>query len=92
MRREVGHNYEGAKFRQEPVPYIRKHRRYKFYRRIKTTNELRQNAATEIQEYVRPSRTRFNLPDSWDEVSRHIDNCWKSQRKCRKQWMKNLKY
>lgn len=65
MRREVGHNYEGTK--------------------------LRQNAATEIQEYVRPSRTRFNLPNSWDEISRHIEKSWKSQRKCSKQWMKNLK-
>lgn len=91
MRRDVGKNYNGAKFRQEPVPYIRHRRGYKFYRRIRTTNELRQNTAPEMKEFVRASRREHNLPTSWDERSRHIDNCWKSQRKCRKQWMKNLR-
>lgn len=91
MQRKVGKGYKGAKFRQEPIPYISNRGRYTNYRQIRTTNEIRQNSDKEIQEYIRPSRRKNSFPDYWDEISRHNEKSWKYQTKNKKQWMKNLK-
>jgi len=35
---------------------------------------------------VRCSRNIANLPDTWDDYRSHMDKCWKTQSKRKKQW------
>lgn len=83
MVKYVGEGYKGAKFREEPVPFVN-NKRTSYHRKIKVNNEKRQSADKEIQQYIRSKRKTKNLPAV---KYKHIDNCWKTQSKKRKQWM-----
>ena len=77
-----------VEFRKDPIPHTGFKHRGNYYRRFKTTNEKRKSADVEYKQYVKPKRNFRNLPDTWDEEKvRHIDKCWKSQSKKKKQWM-----
>lgn len=73
-----------------PVPGTRKCRGgHGFTRHIGTMPEHRMNAlvvSDDLEAYPRPARRGKNLPTSWDDQMRHVDRCWKSQRKGRKSW------
>jgi hypothetical protein len=62
------------------------------YRAVRTTNEIRQNAAHEHDigpQYVRRSRSARSLPSSWDDKSNSAQRSiksWKTHSKRRKQW------
>lgn len=89
MRNKIGNGYNGAIFRKEPIPLLRgKH--YTRFRRVKTTNERKQNSDCEVHKYIRGKRMPMNLPTSYDSY-RHNDISWKTQTKHKKQWMKNLR-
>lgn len=81
-----------SEFRKEPVPGIRKRRYHRgsHYRLIRTFQERKLSCDPEIKEYVNLSRTIWNLPNSWDDIPRERDHCWKAK-KLKKQWMKHLK-
>ena len=77
-----------VEFRRDPIPYTGAKYRGHYYRRPKSMNEKRKAADVEYKQYVKPKRNVRNLPDAWDdEKVRHIEKCWKSQSKKRKQWM-----
>lgn len=82
-----------SQFRKEPVPNIRSKAKKKVrcYRHPRTTNEKRFASAPEYKEYIRPKRNHKNLVDAWDDIPRHFDRSWKSQ-KIKRQWMKHLKH
>jgi len=76
-------------FRKDPVPFTGKKQWYFrcYYKRPKTTNEMRANYAH--IEFVRGKRNPINLPSAWDDVVRgdvRNNKSWKNQKK-RKQWM-----
>ena len=74
------------RYRIDPVPNIRHGGGYRGYiRHMKTTQELRQNADVEYEEFVRPKRRK--LPTCWDDIPRGLQRSWKKQSKKRKQWM-----
>ena len=74
------------RFRQDPVPGIHSRCRYsKYLRHVRTTAELRANADTEYEKYVRPKRK--HLPTLYDDIPRGNQKSWKKQSKKRKQWM-----
>lgn len=71
-----------------PVPRISR-RRSRWYRGASTAGERRANALVltcEGEVAARPSRRRFALPDSRDDLRRCDDYCWKAQFKGRKAW------
>ena len=75
-----------VEFRRDPIPYTGAKYRGHYYRRPKSMNEKRKAADVEYKQYVKPKRNVRNLPDAWDdEKVRHIEKCWKSQSKMRKQ-------
>ncbi len=49
---------------------------YCWFRKIRTTQELRHWDP----EYGRMSRSPGYLPNSWDDLPRHVERCWKRQR------------
>ena len=66
-----GHTVVQVPYRQAPVPGVHKRRRGKCYRRVKTTNELRQNcgdAADGYLKYVRKARCKGNIPTAYDDI------------------------
>lgn len=90
MRKKVGKGYKGVEFRRGPIPFISNgHSRGSGSAGVRTTNERRQGFEKEVQKYIRGKRMPMNLPTMYDD--RHNDKCWKTQTKCKKQWMKNLK-
>lgn len=50
-----------------------------YYRSPRTTQEKRNNQ----ENWHRAKRSPCNLPDLWDDIYAHKDNCWKSKRKKR---------
>lgn len=79
-------------FRNGPVPHIISDgkKRIRYFRHPHTLNEMKASADPEVQEFVRAKRRSNNLVNSWHEIPRHIDKCWKNK-KIKRQWMKNLK-
>lgn len=81
------------RFRTEPVPGVKKHRRSWFkcwYKTPRTTQERRWGYAH--KEYVRGRRYGYNLPEAWDDYPRSDTfdkKSWKKSFKCRKQWGKH---
>lgn len=75
--------------RGTPVPHVHGFRCRKYYRRPKLKNKMLSNIDYETGEYYKSSYRPVNMP-VWDDRARHIDKCWKSQKKCKKQWMKHL--
>lgn len=73
-------------FRSLPVPHIHRYGHCRYYRRMRTTQELRRNCYE--QEFARGTRRKKYLPNYWDEVpkARRARYSWKNQKK-RKQWM-----
>lgn len=78
-------------FRVDPVPGASRRRMHRgsYYRRITTFQERKLSCDPEIKEFINPSRNIMNLPNSWDEISRKYDHCWKAKR-LNKQWMKHI--
>jgi len=67
------------KFRCGPVPHTSNRGRYCWFRRMKTTAEARRALAD--GNLVRAKRNRRNLPNSYDDVCRHVERNWKRHRK-----------
>ena len=77
-------------YRSDPVPCVgSKCRHSRYYRHPQTMNERRLNSIPEYKDYVRPSRSGYNLPTVWDDItrSRIRSKSWKDCTKKRKQWM-----
>ncbi len=79
------------KFRDGPVEGVSTRRWGRFWRRIKTTQEIRENEflaydddAIEYNIKARDRRKQYNLPTLWDDRPRHREQNWKRQRKT--QW------
>lgn len=78
-------------FRINPVPYTgNRPKRYKYYRKLKTTNEKKAAIYHEMDEdikyhnvKIRTQRNSNNLPNSWDDYKRSDfrDRSWKRHRK-----------
>lgn len=91
-RRSKWHRWDLPKsaypeFRRGPMPYIHKHHRYYSYRRVRTTNEIRQSVIPEYKDFVRKSRGKHLPSLYWDEPMRDWRNDgWKKQGKRRHQW------
>ena len=79
-----------VQYRHDPIPHTGRKGSWCYYRNIKTTQELRINKAHyhEYREFecygFRIRGRRKNLPDSWWDINRHLEKCWKRQRKT--QW------
>lgn len=73
-------------FRSSPVPRTGRYGHSHYYRRMKTTQELRRNC-WEL-EFSRGKRRKKYLPDPWDDIpkARRGRYSWKNQKK-EKQWM-----
>jgi hypothetical protein len=77
--------------RQEPVPWARRSKNGRLFRRPRTTNERRANCAittpTEVLEShglafkVRPKRSSHRLPTAYDDISFHHQRSWKEYRR-----------
>ena len=50
--------------------------RYRWFRDIRTTQELRHWDA----QYGRIARSPGHLPTSWDDLPRQVERCWKRHR------------
>lgn len=86
QRGELLYSWRGPfHYRVDPVPGTGHCKYYHFYRRIKTSNEIKQNSIPEYKNFVRPNRRR--LPTAWDNICRSTQKGWKEQSKKRKQWM-----
>lgn len=77
-------------FRYDPVPKIRKckSRRSSYYRKPKTFQERKLSCDKKIKDFIKPKRNMMNLPNSWDNILRNKNHCWKAK-KIKKQWMKH---
>ena len=76
-----------VEFRFDPIPGTRGGRRcYCWWRRMKTTQEIRMNQDVEHKLYTRGKRR--NLPEHWDDVHRCVQRSWKTQNKNRNQYKK----
>ena len=74
------------RYRIDPVPYISNKKRYgRYLRRVKTTQELRNNEHCEYKKFVRGKRK--NLPTYYDDILIKYQRSWKKHSKQRKQWM-----
>ena len=79
-----------GKFRDGPWPTIGHKFCYRWFRRIRTTNERRHYYDDNVASLTRASRGK-NLPDTWDEITRdYHDKGWKSQCKYKHQWEHRL--
>lgn len=76
-------------YRIGPVPNLRKKTKIKHLRRMKTTSEIRENAAPEYRMFVRGSRN--NIPTYYDDKPRTFSRSWKDQCKTKYQWDKPQK-
>ena len=76
---------KGYVFRKTPIPYTKKRKTSGYYRYPRNTQELREN-----KDYIRAKRFENNKVYWMDDIPRHLDKCWKSNTKARRQWMKNL--
>ena len=85
---EFEYRYEKTKpeFRNGPVPNTGHKWRFRnYYRRPRTTQEIRYNSIPEYESFVRKKR-RY-IPTVYDDIPRNIYRSWKHQGKKRKQWM-----
>lgn len=48
----------------------------KYFRNVRTINELRQAADPEIKPFIRAKRQGHNLPNSWDDIPRSREKSW----------------
>lgn len=73
-------------FRCAPVPHTRHYGHSSYYRRMRTTQELRRNCWE--PKFARGKRRKKYLSNAWDDLpkSRRARYSWKNQRK-EKQWM-----
>ena len=72
-------------YRFDPIPGTGNKYRNKYYRHIKTTQELKWNFV--YSEYTRSKRTKRYLPSFWDECIRNNHSkSWKDCTKRRKQY------
>jgi len=78
-----------SKFRSGPVPGTGKRRGESYYRSPRTTQEIRLSKDQDTKAFVRVKRTSRYLPNTWDDVRRNTNHCWKS-RKIKRQWMKHV--
>ena len=81
------HRNKNYEFRSGPVPGIGGRRWGHWYRRVRTTNERRQNQNIDFEELDGFSvKTRKNLRTSYDDINRsdQYDRNWKTSRKT--QW------
>ncbi len=62
-----------------------------YYRCVKTTNEIRNNAIPEYEQYVRGRRKVSHLITAWDDYLVHTEKNWK-RLKISKQYMKNIRF
>jgi len=73
-----------------PVPGVRKYRGGSgWYRSVATAAEARQNSLIVREDgepNARAARCGMNLPTSRDDVSRHVERCWKRQHRGVKAW------
>lgn len=77
-------------FRGGPIPHISvKNRRGSYYRHPKTTQEKRMSQK-EYKTFCRASRCN-HLPSAYDDMFRSVPGSWKSNYKCKKQWMKHVR-
>ena len=78
-------NYKTIIYRFDPVPGTGRKRWkfYAFYKRQKTTQELRTNHSDMYDKYTRGKRR--NIPTAWDDVVR-------SDYRCRKSWKRYRRY
>ena len=79
------------RFRIDPVPGTGNFGHGSCYRHPKTTQEIRNNASDQYENYTRGKRR--NLPTTYDDIYRSngSSKSWKNQGKHRHQWQKNLK-
>lgn len=75
-------------YRKEPVSHTGvRHKYYHYNRRINYKSVLTKLTIPEYKEYTSPKELkRFNDIYIY-ETLRHVEKSWKSQYKCRKQWM-----
>ena len=62
------------------------------HRHPRTTNERKQYDACMVDDdapNVRGKRRPSNLPNTWDDIPKHNDKCWKTQSKRKHQWKDN---
>ncbi len=84
------------KFRQEPVPYCgRRHRYIDYFRQPKLGMVRRLNCEPgkygyDCEDYFSVNKYKEQyLPWGWDDRERHLDRCWKTSFKVKKQWEKH---
>lgn len=75
-------------FRKDPVPYTGKGKWHNYCCRYRSAKVMQEKRLYDKQ-YGRPKRSPRMLPDTWDDIHRHTERCWKAQQKHRKQWMTN---
>ncbi len=61
---------------------------WKFWRRPKTRNEIKQNNDPEIKEFVRAKRNKNNMVTAWDDNPISQSRSWKDNTKKRHSWEK----
>ena len=68
-------------YRHDPVPYTGGGYNYNYFRRMRTTQELRYLCDEDHYKYSR--KRRKNLPNSWDDLYRkdYDDKSWKRHRR-----------
>lgn len=84
--------YESYEFRNGPVPGIHRpsYHRGSYYRKMRTTQERRYAADTEMKPFIRGRRSLRHISNYWDEIPRTVDHSWKAK-KIKKQWMRHFK-
>ena len=82
-----------AKYNARDAMWEKKNRLYegekywRYYRRIRTTQERRYAADAEHKPHVRCRRNTTNLPDNWDELLFRREKSWKARdKKACRQW------
>lgn len=75
----------------EPITHrfsmSRKRRRYRVYRRPRTTQERRWAVVVdELEPHIRGARKPSSIPDCYDDIARNLETGWKACRKTRHQY------
>lgn len=79
------------KFRRGPVPGIHKRKYGHYYKHPRIKQKLILASIPEYKEYIRPKE--YETKSYWcdDYGPRHFDKSWKTNKKVKHQWQKNLK-
>ena len=101
MKKVYYYTWDGLKYRyrHDPVPYCGVYRRRKpmppYNRRTRVLNSIPEE---EYRPFKDPVFKEVVSIHGWGCIhcyeyfyERHTDRCWKTNYKCRKQWMKHLK-